>query len=188
MSGDKVFLFDGVDLNKWTTRSKEEAKWTISNGSTTVTEGDIISKIDFGDAHIHVEFCEPVETTGNSGVYIHGCYEIQILKTYDVEKPGKNDCAAVYDMYAPIANACLPPTEWQTYDIFFRAPRFDGEKIVEYARLTMLHNGTLVHNNVTLNNVTPGGVIDTIVARGPLVLQDHGHDPVSFRNVWIKSL
>ena len=188
MSAEKIILFDGTDLSKWTTRDKKEAKWPISNGATTVTEGDIISKIEFGDAHIHVEFCEPEETTGNSGVYVHGCYEIQILKTHDVEKPSKNDCGAVYDMYAPLVNASLPPKEWQTYDIFFRAPRFDGEKVVDYARMTMLHNNQLVHNNVILGSVTPGGVIETIVAQGPLMLQDHGHDPVSFRNVWIKKL
>jgi hypothetical protein len=184
----KTILFDGTGLSQWTTRSGGEPNWPITEGYTTVLSGDLVSKMHFGDAHIHVEFCEPEQTDGNSGVYVHGCYEIQILKTHDWKGPRPNSCGAVYEMHTPLENVCLPPAQWQTYDIFFRAPRFDGDTITEHARLTMLHNGVLIHNNVELPRVTPGGMITEVVAKGPLVLQDHARDPVSFRNVWVKCM
>lgn len=196
MKMEKVILFDGTDLNGWTRRGTDNAPdWTIEDGIMTVGHGDIVSKFEFGDAHIHVEFrCPDMpecsgQAKGNSGVYIHGCYEVQVLDSYGVEPPKNDDCSGVYSIYAPLANACKPALEWQTYDIIFRAPRFNryGE-ISEDSRMTLIHNGIVVHNNVILPSVTPGGITDNRrPARGPLMLQDH-LNPVSFRNVWVMPL
>jgi hypothetical protein len=189
----KKVLFDGTNLDNWYAHRGGPAAWTLADGAMTVSHDDIISRAEYGDAHIHVEFREPDmpdkkgQEKGNSGVYVHGCYEIQVLDSYGIEKPDYGDCSAIYSMYAPLVNACLPALEWQTYDIIFRAPRFDGEEVTECARLTLLHNGKVVHNNILLHRTTPGGVTDKQVARGPLLLQDHGN-PVSFRNIWIEEL
>lgn len=196
MKMEKVVLFDGTNLDGWTARSNGETPdWKVEDGIMTVGHSDIISKYEFGDAHIHVEFrCPDMpdctgQAKGNSGVYVHGCYEVQVLDSYGIETPLNNDCSGIYSIYAPLANACKPALEWQTYDIIFRAPRFNqyGE-VKEDSRMTLLHNGIVVHNNIVLPSVTPGGVTgDRRPARGPLMLQDHGN-AVSFRNVWVMPL
>lgn len=196
MNKEKIYLFDGSDLNDWTTRGTGEIpNWKVEDGIFTVGNGDIISNYQFGDAHIHVEFRTPdmPEATGqgkgNSGVYVHGCYEIQVLDSYGIEEPQSNDCSGIYKMHTPLFNACLPPMEWQTYDIIFRAPCFNkyGE-IAENSRVTVIQNGIVVHNNVDLISVTPGGITDgKRPERGPLMLQDHGN-AVSYRNVWVMPL
>ena len=194
MAHKKIVLFDGTSLDGWySKRDGGPAKWTLEDGIMTVGRGDIVTRYEFGDAHIHLEFREPDmpdhhgQGKGNSCVNVHGCYEIQVLDSYGVEKPTEGDCAAIYGMHAPLTNACLPPLEWQSYDIYFRAPRCEGDKMVECARMTMLHNGIVVHNNILLPRATPGGVFEHPVARGPLLLQDHGC-PVSYRNIYIEEL
>ena len=193
---EKVVLFDGSGLDGWTSRwSKNTPNWVIEGDIMTVGNEDIVSNYEFGDAHIHVEWREPDmpdcvgQAKGNSGVYIHGCYEVQVLDSYGIKEPLNNDCSGLYSIFAPIQNACKPALEWQTYDIIFRAPRFNqyGE-IAEDPKMTVLQNGIVVHNNITIPSVTPGGITDNKrVARGPLMLQDHG-DKVSFRNVWVMPL
>ncbi|GHV11768.1 hypothetical protein FACS1894219_03490 [Clostridia bacterium] len=189
----KKILFDGTNLDNWHTRNGSIPTWTIEDKAVTVTKDDIISNEEFGDAFIHVEFREPDmpeaegQAKGNSGVFIHGCYEIQVLDSFGHEPPDQSDCSAVYNMYAPLVNACLPALEWQTYDIIFRAPVFNGDEMTEPARLTLLHNGRVVHNNIILYRATPGGLTDHPVARGQLMLQDHWNK-VSFRNIWIEEL
>lgn len=194
MAHKKTVLFDGTSLDGWYSMSdRSPAKWKLEDGIVTVGRDCIVSRAEYGDAHIHVEFRIPDmpqasgQGKGNSGVYVHGCYEIQVLDSYGIEKPNEGDCAAIYGMYAPLTNACLPPLEWQTYDIYIRAPRFDGEQMTECARMTLLQNGIVVHNNVLLPRATPGGPIHRPVPRGPLMLQDHGN-PVSFRNIWVEEL
>lgn len=194
MAFKKTVLFDGTSLDGWRPMSGgEKADWKLGDGIMTVGHDCIVSRAEYGDAHIHVEFREPDmpwesgQGKGNSGVYIHGCYEIQVLDSYGTNPPDYSDCSAVYGMYAPLTNACLPALEWQTYDIYLRAPRFENDKLTECARLTLLHNGVVVHNNVPLWRVTPGGTTDKQVARGPLMLQDHSN-PVSFRNIWFEEL
>lgn len=198
MNKEKVILFDGTNLDGWTTRaSGAYPNWKVGeDGSVTVGNTDIISLYEFGDAHIHVEFRTPDmpeatgQNKGNSGVYIHGCYEVQVLDTYENDDALRtDDCAGVYSIAAPLCNACKPAMEWQTYDIIFRAPRFNGYgEVSENGRLTLLHNGIVVHNNLELPSVTPGGITENKrVARGPLLLQDHGN-PVSFRNIWVMPL
>lgn len=196
MNKEKVYLFDGTDLSGWKSRwSGNTPDWKVEDGIATVGHEDIVSDYQFSDAHIHVEFIIPDmpdctgQAKGNSGVYVHGCYEIQVLDSYGIENPHNDDCSGIYSIQAPLCNACLPAEEWQTYDIIFRAPRFNqyGE-IAEDGRITLLQNGIVVHNNFILPSVTPGGITENRrVAKGPLMLQDHGN-AVSFRNVWVMPL
>lgn len=194
---EKIYLFNGKDLSGWTKRDGSPAgKWIVEDGIYTVVdhESDIVSTETFGDAFIHVEFRIPDmpefegQNKGNSGVFVHGRYEVQVLDTYETEIPGRGDCAAIYDKHAPLFNNCKKANEWQTYDIIFRAPRFDENGAVsEYPRMTLLHNGLPVHNNLVMPRLTGAPLTDEMVAEGPLVLQDH-NCPVSFRNVWICKL
>ena len=196
MNKEKVYLFDGTDLSGWKSRwSGNTPDWKVEDGIATVGHEDIVSDYQFSDAHIHVEFRIPDmpdctgQAKGTSGVYVHGCYEIQVLDSYGIENPHNDDCSGIYSIQAPLCNACLPAEEWQTYDIIFRAPRFNqyGE-IAEDGRITLLQNGIVVHNNFILPSVTPGGITENRrVAKGPLMLQDHGN-AVSFRNVWVMPL
>jgi len=196
MNKEKVYLFNGQNLDNWYTHdSGATPDWHIEDGVMTVGHGSIVSKHEFGDAHLHVEFRIPYmpdcfgQARGNSGVYVQGCYEVQVLDSYNIEPARDNDCSGIYQQYAPLCNACKPPMEWQTYDIILRAARFNqyGE-VCENGRMTVIHNGIVVHNNVELPHVTPGGITDNKrVDRGPLMLQDHG-DPVSFRNIWVMHL
>ena len=197
MEFEKVVLFDGTNLDKWTRTdaNRSPAEWIIGDdGAMTVNHGNIVSTETYKDAHIHVEFWLPLmadcqgQARANSGVYVHGCYEVQVLDSYGVETPACHDCSGIYTLYAPLTNANRKPEEWQTYDIYFRAPRFnDNGEIVEDARLTLIFNGVVVHNNISLPSHTPGGMTDYRVAEGPLMLQDHG-DKVRFRNVWFERL
>lgn len=191
---EKIILFDGTDLSHFTNLDGTPAQWEVKDGIMTVTHGNIKSKETFGDAHIHVEWREPdmPEATGqwkgNSGVYIQGCYELQVLDSYGIEPPKNDDCGGIYSIQAPLTNACKPALEWQTYDIILRAAKLDENgKVLSHAVVTILQNGQVIHNNFTLPSNTPGGVYDHIVAEGPLMLQDHGN-PVSFRNIWIQKL
>lgn len=196
MNKEKVYLFDGTDLSGWKSRwSGNTPDWKVEDGIATVGHEDIVSDYQFSDAHIHVEFRIPDmpdctgQAKGNSGVYVHGCYEIQVLDSYGIENPHNDDCSGIYSIQAPLCNACLPAEEWQTYDIIFRAPRFNqyGE-IAEDGRITLLQNGIVVHNNFILPSVTPGGITENRrVAKGPLMLQDHGN-AVSFRNECVMPL
>lgn len=191
---EKITLFNGKDLAGWTGRDGSEPRWDVADGITTVKPGtgDIMTRRTFGDAFIHLEFRTPDmpnehgQGKGNSGVFIHGRYEIQVLDSWGVDS-GRGDCSAIYDKHAPLFNNCLPAMEWQSYDIVFRAPRFgtDG-KVTELPRLTLLHNGLPVHNNLVLESIT-GAALGEMSAEGPLLLQDHGNT-VSYRNVWMVRL
>ncbi|MFO0947179.1 MAG: DUF1080 domain-containing protein [Planctomycetota bacterium] len=192
-----VVLFDGTNLDSWTTRSGEPAHWKLIDGAmqvgarpdAKVLRGDIKSKPKFTDATIHVEFRTPYmplmrgQLRGNSGVYIQGRYELQVLDSFGLP-PKDNEAGGIYTMAVPKINASLPPGEWQTYDIDFTAPRFNdkGEK-VKPAQITVRHNGELIHDNVTLRDITPGGDGSDPREPGVLLLQDHGN-PVQFRNIW----
>jgi hypothetical protein len=189
-----VVLFDGKDFGKWVKKNgKDEVKWTLKDGAMEGVKGhgDIITKEAFGgDFTLHVEFRVPYEPAGtgqgrgNSGVYVQGRYEVQVLDSYGL-RSGKNDCAAIYDLHPPKVNACKAPTVWQTFDIAFKAPRFEGGKKTEPARMTVRHNGVLVHENaeITTDN-TRAGMGGDPSKPGPILLQDHGH-PVQYRNVWL---
>jgi len=179
--------YDLSQAASWTHRGGGDFAWK-AEGDVMVGApgaGDLVSREAFGDALIHVEFSVP--ENGNSGVYVQGRYEIQIYQTFE-QQLVKNSCAALYNIAPPAWDAMRRPTRWQSFDIRFVAPRFDsaGQRSAR-ARLSVWHNGVLVHDDVPLPGVTPGGLGGDEVATGPLMLQDHGH-PVRFRNVWIKPL
>ncbi|XXY53570.1 DUF1080 domain-containing protein [Sorangium sp. So ce269] len=189
-------VFDGRDLRGFTARDGEPAGWIVEDGAMQVVPGtgDVFSVARFEDALIHLEFqCPDMphatgQARGNSGVFLQGRYEIQVLDSHGIAVPGTGDCGAVYGQIAPLSNACRPALSWQSYDIVFRAARTaGGREVVEPARLTLIHNGVVVHNNVTLRGPTQGATDDDVGAPGPLRLQDHG-DPVRYKNIWLVRL
>jgi len=191
-----VVLFDGKDLSNWRTRGGDPAGWEVADGVITVAggTGDIVTKEKFTDFMLHLEFMEPDmpeakgQGKGNSGVYLQGRYEIQVLDSYGIEVPGMGDCGAIYDQFAPLINACKPPLQWQTYDMVFRSARLDDSgQVVDQARITLLQNGVVIHNNVEVKGPTGGAMDDRVGKPGPLLLQNHGN-PVKYRNIWIVPL
>ena len=188
---DAVVLFDGKDLSKWQKAGGGDAKWKlVDGGAMEVAMGDIITKEKFRDLKLHVEFMPPHmpdatgQARGNSGVFIMDNYEVQVLDSHGKEKLEVGDCAALYGKKAPDKNAAKPPGQWQTYDIEFKAPKFDaaGKKTAN-ARITVYWNGEKVHDNVELEGPLPGGPGET-PAGGGIRLQDHGN-PVRYRNIWV---
>jgi 3-keto-disaccharide hydrolase len=194
---DAVVLFDGTNLSAWTGR-EGEAKWQVANGSMEVTRtGDIETREHFGDCQLHLEFATPAEVKGdsqgrgNSGVFLMGRYEIQVLDGFDNLTYADGITASIYGQFPPLVNACRPPGEWQSYDIFFVAPRFDGERLLSPAYITVVHNGVLVHNHQAALGPTGHKNLSSYdrphAAEGPLKLQDHGN-PVRYRNIWVRRL
>ena len=192
---EAVVLFDGKSLENWTKRDGAPAQWLVEGGTMQVVRGtgDVCTKQLFRDHYLHLEFklSDMPQAKGqaksNSGVFIQGRYEIQVLDSSGWDIPGLGDCGAIYNQYAPLTNACRPALQWQTYDVIFRAPRCEGKVVKENARITVLHNGIVIQNNSELPGVT-GAPSDTEVQLpGHLRLQDHG-DVVWYRNIWAISL
>lgn len=190
---DATVLFDGTDLSAWVSvENGSAAPWKLENGYMEVRGGNIRTRQEFGDFQLHVEFWLPKLTEpggrANSGVYLQGIYEVQVLDSYDVETPQNWDCGGIYSVAAPLVNACRPPEHWQSFDIVFRAAKLaeDGS-LVSPARITVLHNGVLVQENTEVRQATAAGISEQISEKGPIMLQDHGN-PVRFRNIWIRPL
>jgi hypothetical protein len=196
---DAIVLFDGKDLSQWLDKDNGAAKWKVENGYVVVVphSGYIHTKTAFGDCQLHVEYAEPTppkgesQGRGNSGVFLMGLYEIQVLDSYENRTYADGQAAAVYGQYPPLVNASRPPGEWQSYDIVFHGPRFDASgKLTRAARVTVFHNGVLVQDNVEIRGRTAIGDVPTYVPtpeKLPLALQDHG-DLVRYRNIWIREL
>ncbi|HUU26811.1 MAG TPA: DUF1080 domain-containing protein [archaeon] len=191
---DAVVLFDGTGLSEWTYTDGRPAGWIISEGAATVKEGGIITKKEFGDIQLHLEFATPSpakgegQDRGNSGIYLQGAYEVQVLDSYGNETYTNGMCGAIYEQCPPLVNVSRPPGKWQVYDIIFRAPRFDsqGNKIKK-AVVSVFHNGVLIQDHVEIEKPTRACIRDTEAASGPLYLQDHNH-PVRYRNIWLREL
>jgi hypothetical protein len=196
---DAVVLFDGKDLSKWAHKDGSAAKWKVENGYAEVVAktGYIYTREAFGDCQLHVEFAEPTppkgesQERGNSGVFLMGLYEIQVLDSYENKTYADGQASAVYGQYPPLVNASRPPGQWQSYDIVFHGPRFDAAgKLLRPARVTVFHNGLLAQDNVELTGPTAHGERPPYQAHPeklPLALQDHDN-PVRFRNIWIREL
>ena len=183
-----VVLLDGGNLDAWhCTKTPWEL---VEGGAMEVRAGNIRSNREFGDCKMHIEFRTPLmpkasgQARGNSGVYVQGRYEVQVLDSFGLEVKD-NECGGIYKKAVPAADACLPPLQWQTYDIAFKAPRFDasGAKTAN-ARITVVHNGLVIHDDVELDGACGGGVSNDEAAMGPLMLQDH-HNRVQYRNIWV---
>jgi hypothetical protein len=193
---DAIVLFDGRDLSQWKAENGGDAKWLVRDGYMEVTHtGSIMTREQFGDVQLHVEWASPSKVEGegqgrgNSGVYLQGRYEIQVLDSYNNKTYPDGQAGAFYGNFAPLVNASRKPGEWQTYDIIFHAPKpgADG-KAVEPGYFTVLHNGVLVQNHVPVKGTsTTAAAFSGATPKGPLVLQDHGN-PVRFRNIWIRPL
>lgn len=191
-----IILFDGKDASGWVHRgSGRPCQWKVENGYMEVVPGtgDIQSIKEFGDAKIHVEFNVPYmpeasgQARGNSGVYVQGLYEIQILDSYGLT-PGLGDCGAIYGLAAPRVNAAKPPGQWQTYDIIFYAPKFDANgNMISKPKITVFWNGVKVHDNFEISGRTTASADRDPSKPGPLLLQDHGCK-VRFRNIWVVPL
>jgi hypothetical protein len=194
---DATVLYGGEgDLDQWESVQGGPASWKGGEVLTTVPDkGSIRTKQAFGDVQLHVEWRVPadVEGTGqdrgNSGIYLMGLYEVQVLDSYENETYYNGQAGSIYKQHIPLVNASLPPGEWQTYDIIFTAPRFKENGVLESpGYMTVIHNGVLIQNHVTLLGPTDyygPRPYKAHPAKLPLMLQDHDH-PVSFRNIWIR--
>lgn len=196
---DAVMLFDGKDLSGWESLKGGPAQWKVSKGYFEVAPktGDIRTKQSFGDCQLHVEWATPSpahgedQDRGNSGVFMMSTYEIQVLDNYNNKTYADGTAGAVYGQYPPLANVCRPPGQWSTYDIIWHGPRFDqGGKLLRPATVTVLFNGVLVQDHVTLTGPTghhQRPPYEPQPEKMPLRLQDHNHT-VRYRNIWIREL
>ncbi|MEM9412161.1 MAG: DUF1080 domain-containing protein [Planctomycetota bacterium] len=188
---DAVVLFDGTDLSAF----ENAETWKVENGYAEVGKKSIQTKQHFGDCQIHLEFCTPSEVKGkgqgrgNSGVYIMGRYEVQVLDSFKNTTYYDGQCGAVYKQQPPTVNASRGPGQWQTYDILFTAPQFNEDGSVKSkAYVTVLHNGVMIHNHFELTGGTFWRKAPEYVkhpAKGPIRLQNHGN-PVRYRNIWVR--
>lgn len=195
---DAIVLFDGKSLDQWETQGKAP-RWKLENGYLEVVggTGSITSRRSFGDIQLHLEWATPRparssgQNRGNSGVFLMGHYEVQILDSWQNETYADGQAAALYGQHPPLVNASRAPGEWQTYDIIFRRPQFNSDGSLQRpGRATVFHNGVLVHDGAEFK----GRTVHNAEAKysphadlGPIQLQDHG-DPVRFRNIWLREL
>jgi hypothetical protein len=190
---DAIVLFDGKDLSDWT----NGGKWKIADGVATSAGGDIDTKQEFGDIQLHLEFATPEvvkgsgQGRGNSGIYFMQRYELQILDSYNNSTYFDGQCGAIYKQHPPLVNVCKKPGEWQTYDVYFTAPRFDADgKVKSPGTMTAFQNGVLIQDHFELTGGTfydrPAEYI-AHAAKAPIRLQFHGN-PVRFRNIWLREI
>ena len=188
---DAILLFNGKDLSAW-----ETGEWRLENGEIVAGKGSLTTKDSFGDIQLHLEWMAPADwkgpwyNRGNNGVVLMGLYEIQIFDSYNEKLYPDGQCAAVYAQTPPLVNATRKPGQWQSFDIVFTAPGWKGDSLVNPPRITMHHNGVLVHLNQEIFGETGHKVIPgqrRKVSSGPIILA--GHDcPVRFRNIWVRKL
>jgi len=200
---DAIILFDGKDLSQWQNVKGEAAGWDVNNGIITVNKkaGDIRTKEEFSDFQLHIEWRVPKiihgegQARGNSGIFLQGLYEIQILDSYNNPTYVNGQAASVYRQTPPLVNAMRQPGEWNTYDIVYTAPTFkDDSTYRTHPTVTLFHNGILVQNNTTIIGTTYKDYLGFTPGqphgKGPIILQAHTDpsEPISFRNIWIRKL
>ena len=196
---DAIVLFDGKDLSRWSSQKDGgPARWEVKDGAATVNgAGGIATRDGYGDCQLHIEWATPSvvkgsgQGRGNSGVYLSGRYEVQVLDSYENKTYFHGQAGAIYKQYAPLVNACRKPGEWQSYDIIYHVPRFDSEgKLLKPGTVTVLQNGVLIQDNVEIMGSTgPAGApkYRAHPLKQPITLQDHGN-PVRYRNIWLREL
>lgn len=196
---DAIVLFNGKDFSSWNGKDGKPVEWTIEGDAMTVKpkSGEITTRQGFGDCQLHIEWRTPSmvkgdgQGRGNSGIFLMGKYELQVLDSYNNRTYSNGQAASIYKQLIPQVNASRAPGEWQTYDVIFTAPRFSSTgKLMSQARITVFHNGVLVQNNAAIwGSSAYIGIpeYEPHSMKEPLMLQDHG-DLVSFRNIWIREL
>lgn len=196
---DAVVLFDGKDFSRWQHLKGDSVKWKLNDGAMTVVKktGNIATRQGFGDCQLHIEWRTPEKVEGesqgrgNSGIFLQGRYELQVLDSYDNRTYSNGQAGSMYKQAIPLVNACRKPGEWQTYDVIYTAPRFAEDGTVQKpAFITVFQNGVLVLNHFDLKGPTEYIGQPKYKKHGlkePLMLQDHGN-PVSYRNIWIREL
>ena len=191
-----VLLGGGSDLSSWSMTNGKPATWEMTAGVISSGNGVLRTKAEFSDVQLHVEFATPTvvqgesQGRGNSGVFLAGVFEIQVLDSFENPTYADGQAAAMYGQFPPLVNASRKPGEWQSYDIAFTAPRFTDGKLDAPAIVTVIHNGVVVHAARAFWGPTAHRKIDPYVpstARGPIRLQDHGN-PVRYRNIWLREL
>jgi 3-keto-disaccharide hydrolase len=193
---DATVLFDGKDLAQWKSGDKD-AGWKLVDGAMEVNgTGTIQTRQEFGDLQLHLEWMAPsqVESSsqgrGNSGVFLMGRYEVQVLDSFENRTYSDGQAASLYGQRPPEVNASRKPGEWQSYDILWRAPRFEGETLASPGIVTVLHNGVAVHHAQAFLGATAHRSVAKYSPHprvGPIALQDHGN-PVRYRNIWVRPL
>ncbi len=189
---DAIVLFNGKDVSHW----QPLKDWKVADGYLISGDSALATKESFGDIQLHVEWMEPADfegpwyNRGNNGVLLMGLYEIQIFDSFNERIYPDGQCAAIYGQTPPLVNSSRPPGEWQTYDIMFLAPRFDGEKLLAPARVTVIHNGVLAQLDEEIHGEIGHRVLSEYkqkVSKGPLGFGGHGC-PIRFRNLWLRRL
>lgn len=196
---DAIVLFDGKNLDEWTNEKGDTAGWTVHDGFVTIKPGtgSIISKKQFADCQLHIEWQTPAEVEGegqergNSGVYLQNRYELQVLDSYNNPTYTNGQAGSIYKQYVPLVNSSRKPGEWQSYDIIYTAPRFNDDGTLRSpAYITVLQNDVLIQNHVEIKGSTlhvGQPKYEKHPFRQPILLQNHGN-PVSYRNIWIRDL
>ena len=195
---DAIVLFDGTGLSAWQSKGGGEAKWKVQDGYMEVGHkaGSIQTRKPFGSCQLHIEWCSPnvvkgsSQGRGNSGIILMGKYEVQVLDSYDNPTYADGQAGAIYGQKPPEVNVCRKPGQWQSYDILFHAPVFDGDKVTTPATITVLQNGVWIQYPWVIEGTTfwkKRPYYEPHPGKLPLKLQDHGN-PTRFRNIWIRPL
>jgi len=195
---DAIVLFDGSSLDKWENEDGKAAEWKVESGAFSVVKGtgDIYTKERFGSMQLHIEWRTPSEVVGdgqgrgNSGIFLQGIYELQVLDSYDNITYSNGQAGSIYKQTMPLVNASKGPGEWQIYDIIYHAPTFtSGREFKTPPYITVFHNGVLIQDHTEIKGNTPfrGPPLVRQHGKGPLRLQDHSN-PTSFRNIWVREL
>ena len=195
---DAIVLFDGRNLGQWQAGDSTLPRWLVRGGYVEVVPGTgtMMTRRGFGDVQLHIEWLAPPphgegQERGNSGVFLMGRYEVQVLDSYHNITYADGQAAAIYGQFPPLANATRPPGHWNVYDIVFHRPRFNADgTVLQPARMTVFHNGVLVQDNVALFGGTVHMALPHYTAhpdRLSISLQDHGNR-MRFRNIWVREL